>query len=64
MPEYLAKKRETLRRFASHDVLLAVPERSLREGAEPGPGVVVYKTTIKIEPIMAALARTRVRPDL
>jgi len=63
-PEYLAKKRETLRRFGGHNILLAVPERSLREGAEPGPGVVVYKTAIKIEPIMAALAKMRVCPDL
>ena len=58
-PEYLAKKRETLRRFRDHDILLAVPERSLRKGAEPGAGVVVYKTAIKIEPVLTALEAFR-----
>jgi hypothetical protein len=58
-PDYLAKKRETLRRFRGHSILLAVPERSLREGAKPGENVIVYKTAIKIEPVMAALEKTR-----
>jgi hypothetical protein len=58
-PEYLAKKRETLRRFRGHDILLAVPERSLREGAEPGASVVVYKTAIKVEPVLKALEALR-----
>ncbi|MFO8015100.1 MAG: DUF790 family protein [Phycisphaerae bacterium] len=60
-PEYLAKKRETLRRFRSHTVLLAVPERSLREGAEPGEHVVVYKTAIQLGPVMEALETARRR---
>jgi len=60
-PEYLAKKRETLRRFRGHDILLAVPERSLREGAEAGENVIVYKTAIKIEPVLAALGAVRAR---
>jgi predicted nuclease of restriction endonuclease-like RecB superfamily len=58
-PEYLAKKRETLRRFRGHNILLAVPERSLREGAEPGASVIVYKTAIKIEPVLKALEAAR-----
>jgi len=60
-PEYLAKKRETLRRFRGRDILLAVPERSLREGAEPGENVVAYKTAIKIEPVLTALDALRAR---
>jgi hypothetical protein len=59
-PEYLAKKRETLQRFRGRNILLAVPQRSLREGAEPGPNVIVYKTAIKIEPVLAALEAIRV----
>jgi len=58
-PEYLAKKRETLRRFQGQGILLAVPERSLREGAEPGAGVIVYKTAIKVAPVLAALEAAR-----
>jgi hypothetical protein len=60
-PEYLAQKRETLRRFRGHNILLAVPERSLREGAEPGPNVIVYKTAIKIEPVLTALEAIRAK---
>ena len=60
-PEYLARKRETLRRFRGHNILLAVPERSLREDAEPGAGVVVYKTSIRIEPVLAALEALRAK---
>ena len=48
---------ETLRRFRGHAVLLAVPERSLREGAEAGEHVVVYKTAIQLGPVMEALER-------
>ncbi len=58
-PEYLAKKRETLRRFPGQGILVAVPERSLREGAEPGAGVIVYKTAIKVEPVLSALEAVR-----
>ncbi|HUS45305.1 MAG TPA: DUF790 family protein [Phycisphaerae bacterium] len=58
-PEYLAKKRETLRRFRGQNILLAVPERSLREDAEPGENVIVYKTAIKIEPVLKALEALR-----
>jgi len=56
-PEYLAKKRETLRRFREHPILLAVPRRSLREGAEPAENVVVYKTAIQLGPVMEVLER-------
>jgi len=55
------EKRETLRRFRGHNILLALPERSLRDGAEPGPSVIVYKTAIKVEPVLSALETVRAR---
>ncbi len=60
-PEYLEQKRQTLRRFRRHRILLAVPQSSLRERAEIADNVVVYKTALKIEPILAALEATRSR---
>ena len=58
-PEYLASKRETLRRFRDRHVLLAVPERSLRPDAPVPDDVIVYKTALKLAPILAALERAR-----
>jgi len=60
-PEYLAKKREVLRRFRGRNILLAVPERSLREGAQADKNVVVYRTAIKLEPVLEALETVRLR---
>jgi hypothetical protein len=54
-PEYLAKKRETIQRFRQHRILLAVAHRSLREGAAIPPGVIVYKTALKVENVLEAL---------
>ncbi|MBN1359677.1 MAG: DUF790 family protein [Sedimentisphaerales bacterium] len=59
-PEYLAHRRETLRRFHHHHILLAVPQRSLREGASTDD-VLVYKTTLKLRPLLAALEMARSR---
>lgn len=58
-PEYLAKKRQTLLRFRDHRILLAVAESSLREKARLGDNVIVYKTALKIKPVMEALERLR-----
>jgi predicted nuclease of restriction endonuclease-like RecB superfamily len=58
-PEYLARRRETLRRFRRHRILMAVPESSLREGATIGENVLVYKTALKLPPLMAALEAAR-----
>lgn len=58
-PEYLAAKRETLRQFRRHRILLAVPESSLREGAAIGENVLTYKTAIKLPPLLAALEAAR-----
>ena len=59
-PEYLAAKRETLARFRSTRILLAVPERHERSLAmirRGQAGLVVCKTRIKLEPVLEALAR-------
>jgi uncharacterized protein len=58
-PEYLAAKRETLRQFRRHRILIALPERSVRAGAAVGDHVVLYKTALKVQPVLAALARCR-----
>lgn len=58
-PEYLARRRETLRRFRHHKILIAVPEKSLREEARIGENVLVYKTALKLKPLMEALERIR-----
>jgi predicted nuclease of restriction endonuclease-like RecB superfamily len=60
-PEYLALKRETLRQFRRHRILLAVPESSLREGAAITDRVLVYKTALKLPPLLAALEAARVK---
>ncbi len=58
-PEYLARRRETLLRFRRHKILIAIPEKSLREGANVGEDVLVYKTALKLKPLMEALERIR-----
>ncbi|MFH0939876.1 MAG: DUF790 family protein [Planctomycetota bacterium] len=55
--KYLEQKRETLRRFRNHRILLAVPECSLTPGQTPSDKVIVYKTVIKIEPVLQALEK-------
>lgn len=60
-PEYLAKKRETLRRFRGRRIYLAVAERCLAEGATVSEDVVVYKTALKLDPVLALLERARKR---
>ncbi|MBN1507406.1 MAG: DUF790 family protein [Sedimentisphaerales bacterium] len=63
-PEYLAAKRETLRQFRRHRILLAVPETSLREGTTPSEDVIMYKTAIQLSSLLAALEAVRVRQCL
>ena len=58
-PEYLRKKRETLRQFHQHKILLAVAERSIREGAAIPPDVIVYKTTLKVEAVLELLRQVK-----
>jgi uncharacterized protein len=56
-PEYLEGKRETLRRFRNHTILLAVAHRSVRKDAAIPPEVIVYKSVLKVEPVLEALRR-------
>jgi predicted nuclease of restriction endonuclease-like RecB superfamily len=58
-PEYLASKRQTLRQFGPRRILIALPERSLRPGAAVGDNVVLYKTVLKVQPVLEALEKCR-----
>lgn len=53
-PEYLADKRRTLQQFHQHHILIALPERSVRENATVGDNAVLYKTALKLQPVLAA----------
>lgn len=59
-PEYLDYKRRTLRQFKHHNILMAVPEKSIRDGARIGENVLTYKTALKLEPLMESLERIRI----
>jgi predicted nuclease of restriction endonuclease-like RecB superfamily len=66
-PEYLAHKRNTLQQFRHHRILIAIPEKSrrkvsltgLREGANVDEKVLLYKTVIKLKPLMEDMERIR-----
>ncbi len=60
-PEYLAHRRETLRQFRRPGMLMAVPEKSLREKANIAENILVYKTAIRIGPLMEALETLRTK---
>jgi predicted nuclease of restriction endonuclease-like RecB superfamily len=60
-PEYLAHRRNTLRQFRHHRILIAVPQKSLREGASIGENVLVYKTVLKLKSLMETLETIRTR---
>ncbi len=60
-PQYLAAKRQTLLQFRRHNILIALPEKSLREDATVGENVILYKTALKLEPVLEALERCRPR---
>jgi len=58
-PEYLAGRRQTLRLFRDHKIILAVPEKSLRDGAAIGDNILVYKSALKLTSLMEILERFR-----
>lgn len=58
-PEYLAYKRQVLKQFRRHKILIAVPQRSLREGANIRDNILVYKTALKIKEVIQALEKIR-----
>ena len=54
--DYLGKKRQTLRRFRQHRIVLAVAEKNLRRFPVIGGGVVAYKKRIDPDAILKALS--------
>ena len=58
-PEYLEHRRRTLQMFRHHKILIAVPEQSIRDGARIGANVIVYKTKLKLEPLIETLETIR-----
>ena len=62
-PQYLAHRRETLRQFRNHRILIAVPEKSLRQGANIGKNVLVYKTALKLPPLLETLEKNRAKKN-
>jgi len=60
-PEYLMHRRRSLQLFRHHRILIAVPEKSLREGARIGENVLVYKTALKLTSLMEALEKIRTK---
>ncbi len=54
-PEYLEKKRATLRRFKNSNIVLAVPEATMVRGRPLPENVVAFKTALKIEPVLGVL---------
>lgn len=60
-PEYLAHRRQVLRQFRRPGLLMAVPEKSLREKASITENILVYKTAIRIGPLMEALETVRTK---
>jgi predicted nuclease of restriction endonuclease-like RecB superfamily len=59
-PQYLDEKRDTLRAFRGHRILLAVQQGSVRPGAQ-AENLVVYKTVLKLQPVLDALERLRAK---
>jgi len=58
-PQYLALRRATLQTFRDHNILIALPQASLRDGAVITDRVLVYKTCVKLAPLLAALESFR-----
>ncbi len=54
-PEYLAHRRETLQKFKHHNILLAIPESSLKVDVDSANNIVPYKKALLIKPILEAL---------
>jgi len=57
-PEYLERKRQTLRAFSGRAIVLAVHAGALRRDPT-GENIVPYKTVIKIKPVLEALESFR-----
>ena len=58
-PEYLESRRETLKQFQNEKIIIAVQEKSLRKGAKIPENFLIYKTTIKLDPLLEILKKFR-----
>ncbi len=58
-PEYLESRRETLKLFQSQKIIIAINEKSLREGAKIPENFLIYKTTIKLDLLLQILEKFR-----
>lgn len=54
-PEYLAAKRETIRRFREHNIILAVSRPLMKKDVPIPENVIVYKTVLKPEAVLEVL---------
>ena len=63
-PEYLEHKRQILRRFGQDRIILAVPATSLRERAVLGENILVYKSRLRLTPLLEILERIRASASL
>jgi hypothetical protein len=52
-PEYLASKRETIKKFRDHRILLAIPVKTAKDGAADS-GAIVYRTKIDPDEVVRA----------
>ncbi len=62
-PEYLANKREVLRTFADVPIVLAVANSVLHSLADLPANIVVYKTRLSVDEVLAAVAKTAASLD-
>ena len=53
-PQYLSAKRKTLSRFRDRRILIALPQRTVKEEVS-SPEVIVYKTVLKMEAVLEKL---------
>lgn len=56
---YLARKREVLKRFRHHELLVAMPEKVVRNGSSLPPWFMIYKKRIEPEAVIRELDLTR-----
>jgi predicted nuclease of restriction endonuclease-like RecB superfamily len=58
-PEYIEHKKQTLAKFKTASILLAAPEDCAEHYRELGVPLIVYKSALKLEPMMEALKSFR-----
>lgn len=57
--DYLTQKKEVLKRFRHHRILIALPDRSRRRDAQTPANVILYKNAPEPEAVVEALERMR-----